>query len=315
MAVSAPPRLPRGDRLAGQAGVPAIQERWADRDRGPAFAILAPNLILFTIFIIVPVILGVLLSFTDWDLTGFPRWVGLANYQQMLQDPMVPQSILTSLLFLVFGVVPTVVLGLVLAVLSNVRWRYIGVIRTLYFVPAVVSFAASAVLWNWLYQPGRGILDYLLHVAGIPGPAWLANTHTALIALDIVGIWLSLPVATLLYLAALQRIPEQVIEAATLDGAGALQRLRYIIFPGVRNITVVVVIVAVLAFTNGSFDLVNILTQGGPINATTTLIYYIYFIAFDNIQLGYAAALSVLQLAIFLVLLIVLGAIRRLAVQ
>lgn len=313
MAVSAPPRLPRGEGALREAGLPEIKDRWADRDRGPAFAMLAPNLILFTIFIIVPVILGVLLSFTSWDLTGFPRFVGVENYRRIFTDPMVPQAILTTILFLLFGVVPTVVLGLFLAVLSNVRFRFIGAIRTLYFVPAVVSFAASSVLWNWIYRPGQGILDYLLHLVGIAGPAWLSNTHTALPALDIVGIWLSLPVATLLYLAALQRIPEQVIEAATLDGAGALRRLRYIIWPGVRNITVVVVIVAVLAFTNGSFDLVNILTQGGPINATTTLIYYIYFVGFQNLELGYAAALSVLQLAIFAVLLAVLGLVRGFA--
>jgi multiple sugar transport system permease protein len=310
--VSVPPRLPRGDRTPSAVGA-RLQDRWADRDRGPAFAMLAPNLILFTIFIIVPVILGLLLSFTSWDLTGFPRWVGLANYRHILRDPMVPQAILTTIVFLLFGVVPTVVLGLLLAVLVNVRVRFIGAIRTLYFVPAVVSFAASSVLWQWIYRPGEGILDYLLHTVGITGPAWLDNTHTALPALDIVGIWLSLPVSTLLYLAALQRIPEQVIEAAMLDGAGAFGILRHIIWPGVRNITVVVVIVAVLAFTNGSFDLVNILTQGGPINATTTLIYYIYYVAFDNIQLGYAAALSVLQLAIFAVLLALLGLLRSFA--
>lgn len=315
MGISAPPTLTRGGRTPREGLGAGLEERWADRDRGPAFLMLAPNLLLYTVFIVVPVILGLLLSFTSWDLTGFPAWVGLANYHRILTDPMVPQAILTSILFLLFGVVPTVVLGLVLAVLVNVRFRFIGVIRTLYFVPAVVSFAASSVLWQWIYRPGQGILDYLLHGAGITGPAWLDNTRTALPALDIVGIWLSLPVATLLYLAALQRIPEQVIEAAMLDGAGAFSRLRYIIWPGVRSITIVVVIVAVLAFTNGSFDLVNILTQGGPINVTTTLIYYIYYVAFDNIQLGYAAALSVLQLAIFAVLLALLGLVRRFASQ
>lgn len=308
MAVSAPPggRTLRELRREGLG-----EERWANRDRGAALAMLAPNLILFTVFIVVPVILGVLLSFTSWDLDGLPEFVGVANYGRLITDPMVPQAIVTTMVFLLFGVVPTVVLGLVLAVLANVRFRFIGVIRTLYFVPAVVSFAASSVLWQWIYRPGQGILDFGLHKLGIAGPAWLSNSHTALPALDIVSIWLSLPVATLLYLAALQRIPEQVIEAATLDGAGAFSRLRYIIWPGVRNITVVVVIVATLAFTNGSFDLVNIMTQGGPINATTTLIYYIYFVAFDNIQLGYAAALSVLQLALFGVLLVVLGVARR----
>ena len=109
-------------------------------------------------------------------------------------------------------------------------------------MPAVVSFAASAVLWQWIYRPGQGIVDYLLQQVGITGPAWLSNGHTALPALDIVSA---------------------------------------------------------LAFTNGSFDLVKILTQGGPINATITLIYYIYYIAFDNLQIGYAAALSALQVAMF----------------
>ncbi|MGH7911917.1 MAG: carbohydrate ABC transporter permease [Candidatus Dormibacteraceae bacterium] len=312
MAVTAPPPTPPGDRaLHERRTVRPAGERWADRDRGAAFLMLAPNLTIFGVFIIVPVILGVLISFTSWDLTGFPQFVGLANYEHLLTDPMVPQAILTTILFLLFGVVPTVVLGLVLAVLSNVRFRFIGAIRTLYFVPAVVSFAASSVLWEWLYRPGQGIIDFLLHQVGITGPAWLSNTHTALPALDVVSIWLSLPVATLLYLAALQRIPEAVLEAATLDGAGAFRRLLYIIWPGVRNVTVIVVIVAALAFTNGSFDLVNILTQGGPINATTTLIYYIYFVAFDNIQLGYASALSVLQLALFAVVLALLGLARR----
>jgi ABC-type sugar transport system permease subunit len=289
------------------------RDRWANRDRTAASALLAPNLTLFTVFIIIPVILALALSFTSWNLVGPPQWIGLGNYRQMLNDPAVPQAIETTMLFLVFGVVPTVVLGLLLAMLVNIQFRFITVVRTLYFVPAVVSFAASAVLWQWIYRPGQGILDFLLHKAGITGPAWLSNTTTALPALDIISIWLSLPVAILLYLAALQRIPPHVIEAATLDGAGPFSRLRYIVWPSVRNMTILVVIVTILAFTNSSFDLVNILTQGGPINATTTLIYYIYYTAFNNLQLGYAAALSVLQLLLFATILALLAAGRRLA--
>ena len=117
----------------------------------------------------------------------------------------------------------------------------------------------------------------------------------------------------ILYLAALQRIPESTIEAATLDGAGAYRRLVHIIWPSVRPMTVLVAIVAFLAFTSGSFDLVNIMTQGGPVNATTTLIYYTYYVAFDNVQLGYAAALAIVQLGIVVVFLsLALGA-QRLA--
>jgi multiple sugar transport system permease protein len=291
--------------------VRARYKRWANRDWLPASLLIAPNLILFTIFITIPVLLSLALSFTSWGLVGSPKWVGLKNYRELFKDPAVPQAIETTMEFLLFGVVPTVILALMLAMLVNVQFRGVTAIRTLYFVPAVVSFVASAVLWQWIYRPGQGIIDYLLYKLGFVGPAWLSDTHTALVALDIVGIWLSLPTAILLYLAALQRIPTQVIEAATLDGAGAYRRFRHIILPGCRNMTVLVVIVAILAFTNGSFDLVNVLTQGGPINKTTTLIYYIYYTAFNNIQLGYAAALSVLQLLLFVVILAILALARR----
>jgi multiple sugar transport system permease protein len=293
--------------------VRARYKRWNNKDWLPATLMIAPNVILYTVFITVPILLGIAISFTSWDLVGSPKWVGLKNYRTLLNDPAVPQAIETTMQFLLFGVVPTIVLGLVLAMLINVQFRGLAIVRTLYFIPAVVSFAASAVLWQWVYRPGQGILDYLLYKLGVTGPAWLSDTHTALPALDIVAIWMSLPTAILLYLAALQRIPPQVIEAATIDGAGAFRRLRYIIWPGVRNMTVLVVIVAILAFTNGSFDLVNIMTQGGPINATTTLIYYIYYVGFNNNQFGYAAALSVLQLLLFGAILAILGVLRRFA--
>src|ERR1700733_13073557 len=147
-----------GDGADGRAGA----NRWASRDRFAAAGFLAPNLIMFTVFIIIPVILALALSFTNWNLVGAPQWIGLGNYRQLLADPAVPQAIETTMIFLVFGVVPTVVLGLLLALLANVQFRFIAVVRTLYFVPAVVPFAASAILWQWIYRPGQGILDFLL---------------------------------------------------------------------------------------------------------------------------------------------------------
>ena len=143
-------------------------------------------------------------------------------------------------------------------------------------------------------------------------PDWLASTTWALPALDIVTIWLSLPIATFLYLAAMQRIPDSVIEAAMLDGAGPARRVRHIVWPGVRYMTPLVAIVTLLAFTNGSFDLVNILTKGNPLNATQTLIYYIYVNGFSYGLWGYAAALSVLQIAIIGGILVVLRVVSKL---
>ena len=279
------------------------KDKSANRDWLPAVGLIGPNIAMYTVFISIPILFAIFLSFTTWGLVGAPHFVGLANYREMFNDPMVLTSIVTTLLFLAFGVIPTVVLGLLLAMLINYPVRFITALRTLYFVPAVVSFAASAVLWNWIYRPGEGVLDFLLYKVGIVGPAWLGNTRTALPALALINIWLSLPVATILYLAALQRIPEALIEAAMLDGAGAFRRLRYIIVPGIRNMTILVAIVEILSFSNGSFELVNIMTAGGPVNATTTFIYYIFTVAFSQIQLGYAAALSLAQLLLFGIIL------------
>jgi ABC-type sugar transport system permease subunit len=276
---------------------------------------LGPNLIMFGIFVVVPVLGGLLLSFTTWDITnGWPKWVGLANYHRMFSDPLVWQAVVTTLKFIVFGVVPTIFIALGLAILINVRFRFVSVVRSLYLVPAAMSYAASAVVWRYIFLdgPGYGVLDYVISRFGVTPPDWLASETWALPALDIITVWLSLPAATILYLAALQRIPDALLEAASLDGAGLFRQVRHIIWPGVRYMTVLVAIVALLSFTNGSFDLVNILTKGDPLYATQTLIYYIFVNGFSYGFFGYAAALSVLQIAVVGGLLLALRVISRL---
>jgi multiple sugar transport system permease protein len=284
-------------------------------DSRAAALLIAPNLILFTVFVVVPVVGGLLLSLTTWNITnGWPRWVGLANYRQMRDDPLVGPAIRTTLKFILFGVVPTVFISLGLAMLINFRFRFVGAVRSLYLIPAAMSFAASAVVWRYLYLdgPGFGVINYVISWFGLTPPNWLASTTWSLLALDIITIWLSLPIATVLYLAALQRIPVSVMEAATLDGAGPFQRARHIIWPGVGYMTPLVAIIALLSFTNGSFDLVNILTKGGPLYSTQTLIYYIYVNGFAYGLFGYAAALSVLQIVLVGGILLVLRLASRL---
>jgi multiple sugar transport system permease protein len=285
------------------------------RDGRAAALLIAPNLALFTVFVVVPIVGGLALSFTTWDITnGFPKWAGLANYRRMFTDPLVGEAVGTTLKFIVFGVVPTVVISLGLAMLINFRFRFVGVVRSLYLIPAAMSFAASAVVWRYIFLdgPGFGVLDYVISLFHVTPPDWLASRTWALPALDIITIWLSLPTATVLYLAALQRIPDSVIEAATIDGAGPVQGVRYIVWPGVRYMTLLVAIVSLLSFTNGSFDLVNILTKGDPIYATQTLIYYIFVNGFSYGFFGYAAALSVLQIALVGGILLVLRLLSKL---
>jgi multiple sugar transport system permease protein len=288
------------------------------RDRRAAAVMIAPNLLLFTVFVVVPIVGGLALSFTTWNITnGWPKWVGLDNYQRMRDDPLVWEAVKTTVKFIVMGVVPTVVIALGLAMLINFRFRFVGAVRSLYLIPAAMSFAASAVVWRYLYLngPGYGVINYVISRFGVTPPDWLASTQWSLLSLDIITIWLTLPIATILYLAALQRIPDSIIEAATLDGAGPFRRAIHIIWPGVSYMTPLVAIVALLSFTNGSFDLVNILTKGGPLYATQTLIYYIYVNGFGYGMFGYAAALSVLQIALIGGILLVLRLLSRLAVR
>jgi multiple sugar transport system permease protein len=292
-----------------------LPSRTSRRDGRAAALLIGPNLVMFTVFVVVPIVGGLALSFTTWDITnGFPKWVGLANYHKMFADPLVWQAVETTLKFIVFGVVPTIAISLGLAMLINFKFRFVSVVRSLYLIPAAMSFAASAVVWRYIFLdgPGYGVLDYVISRFGITPPDWLASQSWALPALDIITVWLSLPTATILYLAALQRIPDSVIEAATLDGAGPLRRARYIVWPGVRYMTALVAIIALLSFTNGSFDLVNILTKGDPIYATQTLVYYIFVNGFSYGLFGYAAALSVLQIALVGGILVILRLVSKL---
>ena len=243
--------------------------------------------------------------------------MGLANYRAMVHDPLVETSVDNTLYFVAMGVVPTVFIALGLALLINFQFRGVTIVRSLYLVPAAVSLAASAVIWQYIYAPQFGLLSYLFEKVGLtpPSEGFLFTPGWALPSLDVVCIWTTLPIAVLLYLAALQRIPESVLEAATLDGAGWFRRVRYVIWPGVSDMTLLVAIISLIAFTASGFDLVNILTKGQPIYGTETLIYYIYYSAIVNSEWGYAAALSVLQFVIIVGILGLLAAGRRFMVR
>ena len=286
-------------------------------DGRAALFMLGPNVLLFAVFVGIPILLAFALSFFAWDLNGAPTWVGLGNFKAMFNDPIVGIAVKNTLYFVAMGVIPTVFISLGLAMLINFQFRGVTIVRSLYLIPAAVSLAASAVIWQYIYEPKFGLLSYVFGEIGITPPAqgFLFTPGWALPSLDVVCIWTTLPIGILLYLAALQRIPESVIEAATLDGAGWWRRTRYVIWPGVSNITLLVAIISLIAFTASGFDLVNILTKGQPIYGTETLIYYIYYSAVVNSEWGYAAALSVIQFVIIVGILGLLAAARKFLVR
>jgi multiple sugar transport system permease protein len=285
----------------------------AKGDRLAAWVFVAPNLIFYLLFIVIPALTGVVLSFYSWDLFTSPKFVGLANYRTLMHDPLVVTSLEHSLMFVVLGVVPTMMLGFVFAALLDWQIRTIGAIRLLYFLPLVVSTAVAGVLWSTLFSSSTGMVNRALDLVGIKGPEWLASTTWALPALTVVIIWISLPLVIILYLAGLQRVPQQIYEAARIDGAGVWVRLWGITWPNVRATTMLVIVLEILQFLALPLEIGLIMTHGGPLDATTSISFYAYRQAFELGNMGFASAISMAQFfALLAIVATVAATIRRL---
>jgi ABC-type sugar transport system permease subunit len=276
-----------------------------------AFLFVGPNLILFTIFIIIPIIAAFALSLYDWNLISEPRFVGIRNYTDILNDARALNSVVKTVYLVILGVVPTVLLSFFLAVLINTTFPGYSVFRTMYLLPIVISFVASAVLWRFIYDPRVGPIAELLSVFGVTGPNWLKDTTWALPALSVVIVWLRLPLGIILYLAALQQINPQLMEAAEIDGAGPWAKLRHIIWPNVMPVTLLILVINLRGIIFDSFDVVQVMTGGGPLSSTDILIRYIYDMAFAQLRLGYASALSTVLFIIVAVLALIFNPPKR----
>lgn len=274
------------------------KSRYRRSDAASAWILLAPALILFVTFIIVPTMAGFGLSFFRWNFFDDPVFVGIANFVKLATDSAAWGSLGVTLLFVLLGVVPTIVIGFMLAVLINSNMPGVAYLRVLYFVPVVLSVAVSAVLWAFLYDPRQGPLGALARAFGLEPVDFLRNDTLALPALVVMMIWLALPIVIILYLAGLQRVPEDIYAAAALDGAGPWRTLWSITWPNVASTTFVVALLQVINYVASSLDVSLIMTNGGPLGATTALSLYAYRQAFTNQDVGYASVLSVLQLVV-----------------
>lgn len=304
-----PVPLPRQQRPA--PGHPAPRRGAAARLRkvpwGWMSLFVAPNLAVFAVFMIAPIVMAVGLSFFQWDLMSPPRFVGLDNFSRIPADPRAVNSIVKTAYLIVIGVIPTVLVSFLLAVLINARFPGIRVLRTVFLLPLVISFVASAVLWRYIFDPRFGPINTVLSWLGVTGPDWLLSTDWSMPAVAIVIVWLRFPLGLLFYLAALQSINPSLLEAAELDGAGAWQRIRHIVWPSVAPVTFLVTIVTLRGVLFDSFDVIQVMTGGGPIGSTEILIKYIYDVAFSELRLGYASALATALLLIVAVLAVALN--------
>jgi multiple sugar transport system permease protein len=262
-----------------------------------AWAFVGPAVLGLAIFTFLPTLGSFWLSFTHWDLLGSPQWVGLANYVDLAGDPLFYKVMAQTFEFVALYVVLDLVMALGLAIALNQKIRGLGLLRTAYFMPVVSSMVAGAILWNWIYDPRTGALNAVLALAHIGPVRWLTDGHWALPSLVFVSVWKNLGYDMLLFLAGLQGVPQNYMEAASIDGAGAWQRFRYVTLPLLGPSLVMVGMLATIrAFQ--TFDTVYLMTEGGPHRATTIVGYWLFQNAFTYFKLGKASALAYVLFAI-----------------
>lgn len=254
---------------------------------------LLPNIIGFIMFMLVPVIATFVLSFMKYDMLSKPRFIGLQNYIAMVKDPIVWQVTGNTALYTLLTVPVGMCLSLLLAVMLDQRIAFRRFYRAAFFLPSITSMVVVAIVWQWIYNPEFGILNYFLSLFGIEGPKWLLNANTSLLSLAIVGIWKSAGYNMIIFLSGLQGISTTYYEAAMLDGAGKLAQFRYITLPLLKPTTFFIFIMAVIGSFQ-VFDQVMLMTQGGPGRSSSVLVHYLYQNAFQYFKLGYACAIAYL---------------------
>jgi sn-glycerol 3-phosphate transport system permease protein len=253
---------------------------------------LAPTALLLGLFFLYPLALAVKQSFYAWDLLTPPRYVGLHNYAVLVRTGELAGTVLRTLAYSVVVVSMSVSLGLLLAAALNRPGALYTLLRWALFSAYMVSWVAVALIWMWILDADGGLLNAILRVLHLPTRNWLGDPDIALLTLAAVSIWKITGYSMVIFLAGLQGIPPEVFEAAVVDGASRWQRFAYIIWPMLRHSAAFVATTSlILSFQ--AFDVVRVMTQGGPVKATTIFVYAIYEHVFVNLRVGRASALIV----------------------
>ncbi len=286
------------------AGLGARRVRWsgglAAQEGRYFWLFIAPWIIGFIAFQGGPILASLLLSFTEWNLLRDPQWVGIDNYARLFtMDEVFITSLINTAYYTVGHVFPTVLFALGAALLLNRGIRALPLFRTLYYLPAIVPIVSTAVLWKWVFHTEFGLLNSILTSVGLPRIPWLGSTEWAMPALIIMSWW-GFGVSMVILLAGLQGVPEHLLEAARIDGANAWHEFRHVVVPMISPVIFFVMIVQVI----GSFQVFTpsfIMTEGGPGNATLTIVLYLYRNGFTYFKMGYASAIAWVLFVIVLV--------------
>jgi ABC-type sugar transport system permease subunit len=299
------------DALRGGPGPGLNGGSWARQRAGLLF--VAPALLLYLVFMIYPFVQSIYFSFIDWNgADPVKRWVGLANYRELVGDPKFWLTLKHNLIWVVIGTIAPMAIAFLLAVLLQQRPRGFMAFRTVYFMPQVLSAVVIAIIWGWIYNPIYGVLNKGLNAVGLSALSrgWLGDPNVALYAVLAAAIWAEIGFVFVVFLAGLQGVSRDLLEAATVDGANAWQRFWNVTVPGMANVINVVTALLLIGGFN-VFDIIFVMTGGGPANATEVIATYTYKQAFTQNRIGYAATLSLVMTVISLVASVVFIRLRE----
>ena len=260
-----------------------------------SFALLAPGGALFALLVLYPLAANVWLSLFDWNGVGARAWVGLANYRELFADPVFHTALANNLIWLALYLAAPI-LGLALALLVNQALPGMRLVRSLFFMPFVMSQVVVGLVFAWFFHTRFGLFNELLHALGLPGAAPLDSERWSIVTLAVAGLWPQTAYCMILYLTGLAAVRPELVEAARMDGAGGWRLLVHVVLPQLRPVHFIAGMVCVVAALR-SFDYVMIMTGGGPHGSSTVLAFYMYEATFAASRYGYGAAIATVLLA------------------
>jgi ABC-type sugar transport system permease subunit len=283
-----------------------VMSRSARLYRLTPYLFVALPLLIYLVWVIGPMIYTFYLSLTDWDGISALNIIGVRNFRTLFRDRVFYQSFTNNLKWIVSFITVPVAAGLALAMALNRAIPASKMFKAVFFFPMVLSFVVCGLIWSWMYQPDSGIINSLLRLVGLGSAArgWLSDPSLVIWSIIFVAVWRQVGYVMLLYLAGLQSVNPELVDASKVDGANAWQSFRHVIFPQLTPITVVVVVISVIDSLR-AFDLVYVMTKGGPFNSSSVLATFMYIEAFNNYRMGYGASISVILFAISLLFILI----------
>jgi multiple sugar transport system permease protein len=302
-----PPRTPEATGAGGAPGAAlAARRRQRRRAQLTAWAFVAPLVAYLAAFYVYPLYRNLDLSLRDYTVRSFVAgdapFSGWANFSQVLHDPVFWPALRNTAVFTLVSIAFQYTIGLALAVFFNRNFRLSGLLRALFLIPWLLPLIVSSSTWSWMLNSESGVVNYGLHLLGVAPVDWLTSPHWALTSVIIANIWIGIPFNLVILYSGLQNIPTELYEAASLDGAGAWQQFRRITFPLLRPVSAIVLLLG-FVYTLKVFDLIWIMTKGGPVDSSTTLATWSYRLGFGSLlpQFGPGAAVGNILILIALV--------------